>query len=261
MDFVTDAAFAAKRKKPWYIKTGRKILKQVDAVIARNSLVGDPAFFDVSQFDWIKPLEANWKVIRAELDQVMLGHAELPNFQDISEDQKRISQDDRWKTFFLYGYGYSMPENCAHCPETTRLVEAVPGMKTAFFSILSAGKHIPAHRGPYKGVMRYHLGLIVPEPAEQCRIRVGTEFGVWQEGKSLLFDDTYEHEVWNETNGTRVVLFMDVERPMRFPASIMNKAAFTLIKLSPFVQKARRNVKSFQARPKPYRPGAETTRT
>ncbi len=250
MDITTDATFAATRKKPWYIKAGRKILKQVDAVIAKHSLVGDPAFFDTAKFAWIAPLEANWQLIRAELDEVMKGHAELPNFQDISEDQKRISQDDKWKTFFLYGYGYRMPENCARCPETTRLVEAVPGMKTAFFSILSADKHIPAHRGPYKGVMRYHLGLMVPEPREHCRIRVGTEFAVWQEGKSILFDDTYEHEVWNDTAGTRVVLFMDVERPMRFPASLMNKAAFTLIKLSPFVQKARQNVQRFQQRQK-----------
>lgn len=248
MDFVTDTAFAAKRKKPWYIKAGRKILKKVDAVIANHSLVGDPAFFNVDAFDWARPLEANWQTIRAELDQVLLGHAQLPNFQDISEDQKRISQDDRWKTFFLYGYGYQMPENCRLCPETTRLVQAVPGMKTAFFSILSAGKHIPAHRGPYKGVMRYHLGLMVPEPRQQCRIRVGTEFAHWNEGKSLLFDDTYEHEVWNDTDGMRVVLFMDVERPMRYPAALLNKAAFKLIQLSPFVQRARKNVERLHRR-------------
>lgn len=242
MDFITDAAFAAKRKKPWYIKAGRKILKKVDAVIARNSLVGDPAFFNAADFCWTRPLEANWKTIRKELDHVMLHHADLPNFQDISEDQKRISQDDRWKTFFLYGYGYQMAENCALCPETTRLVQAVPGMKTAFFSILSAGKHIPAHRGPYKGVIRYHLGLMVPQPAEQCRLRVGTEFAHWQEGQSVMFDDTYEHEVFNDTEGVRVVLFMDVERPMRYPAALLNKAAFKLIQLSPFVQRARKNV-------------------
>jgi len=240
------AVTAMPRKKPWYIKTGRKVLKQIDAVIASHSLVGDPAFFDPADFDWTKTLEANWALIRTELDAVMAEHHHLPNFQDISEDQKRISQDDRWKTFFLYGYGYKMPENCARCPNTTRLVEAVPGMKTAFFSILSPGKHIPAHRGPYKGVMRYHLGLIVPEPRQQCRIRVGEGIAHWEEGKSLMFDDTYQHEVWNETDGMRVVLFLDVERPLRFPASWVNKAAFTLIQLSPFVQRARQNVKVWQ---------------
>ncbi len=241
------ASLSSKRKKPLYLKLGRKLLDQVDAFIARNSLVGDPAFFDVADFDWVKPLEANWQTIRAELDQVMLGHQSMPSIQDVSEDQKHITQDDQWKTYFLYGYGYSMPEHCRQCPETTKLIEAVPGMSTAFFSILSPGKHINAHRGPYKGVIRYHLGLIVPEPREQCRIRVGSGFASWQEGKSIMFDDTNQHEVWNDTDGIRVVLFLDVERPMRFPASLVNKAAFTLIKLSPFVQRARYKIINWTA--------------
>ena len=247
MDFATDAVFAAKRKKPWYIKAGRKLLKRVDAVIERNSLVPITEFFDTQSFPWVAGFEANWPLIRAELDRVMLGHQQLPNLQDISEDQKHITQDTLWKIFYLYGYGYRSDENCARCPDTTRLIEAVPGMRTAFFSILSPGKHINAHRGPYKGVLRYHLGLMVPEPREQCRIRVGESFGTWQEGKSLMFDDTHSHEVWNETDGIRVVLFMDVDRPMRLPGRIMNRIAFTLIRLSPLVQRAQRNVKKSQA--------------
>ena len=73
-------------------------------------------------------------------------------------------------------------------------------MKTAFFSILAPGKHLPPHRGPYKGVMRYHLGLLIPEPAEQCGIRVDTETRHWAEGESMIFDDTFEHEAWNDTD-------------------------------------------------------------
>ncbi|WP_087718496.1 aspartyl/asparaginyl beta-hydroxylase domain-containing protein [Salinicola salarius] len=237
-----------KKKKPWYIVMGRKVLKGVDRFIARHSLVGDPAFFDPADFAWTRELEANWPVVRAELDEILRERDALPNFQDISEDQKRLSKDNQWKTFFLYGYGYKMEENCVRCPETTRLVERVPGMKTAFFSILAPGKHIPAHRGPYKGVMRYHLGLSVPEPRERCRIRVGHEVAHWEEGKSMLFDDTYNHEVWNDTDGVRVVLFMDVVRPMRFPASLVNRMAFTLIRLSPYVQRARRNQKRWLQR-------------
>ncbi len=246
MEFATDAAFAAKRKKPWYIKTGRRLLKQVDAVIERNSLVPVTEFFEPETFPWVKGFEAQWPVIRAELDQVMRGHQQLPNLQDISEDQKHITRDTLWKIFYLYGYGCRSDENCARCPETTRLIEAIPGMRTAFFSILAPGKHINAHRGPYRGVIRYHLGLMVPEPRERCRIRVGERFGVWQEGQSLLFDDTFSHEVWNETEGIRVVLFMDIDRPMRLPGRIMNRIAFTLIRLSPLVQRAHRNVKKSQ---------------
>ncbi|RKR06938.1 beta-hydroxylase [Kushneria sinocarnis] len=237
---------AGKRRKPWYIRVGRRLLVGIDRFIARHSLVGDRAFFDASQFSWTGPLEADWQKIRAELDEVLRERDQLPNFQDISEDQQRLSKDDQWKTFFLYGYGYRMEENCERCPETARLIEQVPGMKTAMFSILAPGKHIPAHRGPYKGVLRYHLGLQVPEPREQCRIRVDEQIAHWEEGRSMIFDDTFDHEVWNDTDGQRVVLFMDVERPMRFPASLVNRLAFTLIRLSPFVQKARRNEKRWQ---------------
>ncbi len=122
-------------------------------------------------------------------------HDQIPNFQDISVDQRAITTDNKWKTYFIYGFGYKAEKNCQRCPETTRLIEEVPGMKTAFFSILSPGKHIPEHRGLYKGFLRYHLGLMVPEPRSQCWIRVNGQQAVWEEGKSMMFDDTYPHEV------------------------------------------------------------------
>ena len=137
----------------------------------------------------------------------------LPNFQDISKDQIEITNDDRWKTFFLYGYGFEAKLGVEMCPKTAALMREIPGMKTAMFSILSPRKHILDHRGPYKGVLRYHLGLIVPRKAEKCRIRVGEDIRHWQEGQSLMFDDTFNHEVWNDTDETRVVLFVDVLRP------------------------------------------------
>ena len=251
MDFADDATFAARRVKPWYIKVGRKLLTQIDAVIVRNSLVPNDEFFDASRFDWVKPLEANWHLIRAELDSVMRHHGRLPDLQQISEDQKHITQDSLWKIFYFYGYGCRSDENCARCPETTRLIEAVPAMRTAFFSILSPGKHINAHRGPYKGVLRYHLGLMVPKSAQRCEIRVGSRYSGWQEGRSIMFDDTFSHEVWNDSDEMRVVLFMDVDRPMRFWGRLMNRIAFTLIKLSPVVQRAHRNVKKSNAVPLP----------
>ena len=251
MDFADDATFAARRVKPWYIKIGRKLLTQIDAVIVRNSLVPNHEFFDPGQFDWVKPLEANWHLIRAELDSVMRHHGRLPDLQQISEDQKHITQDSLWKIFYFYGYGCRSDENCARCPETARLIEAVPAMRTAFFSILSPGKHINAHRGPYKGVLRYHLGLMVPKSPQRCEIRVGSRYSGWQEGKSIMFDDTFSHEVWNDSEEMRVVLFMDVDRPMRFWGRLMNRIAFTLIKLSPVVQRAHRNVKKSNAVPLP----------
>jgi beta-hydroxylase len=134
------------------------------------------------------------------------------------------------------------------CPRTAALMEEIPGMKTAMFSILSPRKHILDHRGPYKGVLRYHLGLIVPEQEEACRIRVGDEIRHWEEGKSMIFDDTFNHEVWNDTDETRVVLFIDVLRPLPFPESAINRLIVRAIALSPFVLDAKRNQEAWERR-------------
>ncbi len=207
-------------------------------IIARNCLYGDPAIFDVSAFSWAAELESHWKQIRQEAIQVLRSAEALPNFQDLVPEIG-VTDDDRWKTYFLYGYGHKVATHCLQCPETTRLIEAVPGMTTAFFSILYPHKHLPAHRGPYKGFLRYHLGLVVLEPRRCCRIRIGNEVVCWEEGKSLLFDDTREHEVWNDTDGIRVVLFLDVVRPLPHWASIVNRTIIRLIAWSPPVRRAR----------------------
>ncbi|MDJ0555515.1 MAG: aspartyl/asparaginyl beta-hydroxylase domain-containing protein [Microcoleaceae cyanobacterium MO_207.B10] len=239
----------AKFRRILVYKIGAKLLWYFEKLIPKYSLIGNTAFFDPYQFDWAKELEANWILIRKELDEILKHRDSLPNFQDISPDQADYtSPDDLWKTYFLYGYGLKGEKNCQSCPETTRLIEKVPGMKTAFFSILLPGKHIPEHRGPYKGVIRYLLALKVPEPKEKCRIRVADETHHWEEGKSMMFDDSFPHEAWNETDGVRVVLFLDVMRPMRFPASIFNELFMKLIAISPYIQDAYMNQKQWEER-------------
>jgi beta-hydroxylase len=239
--------FGSARRR-FLIRAGGKILKALERLIAKYSLIGDKTFFDPQQFAWTAELEANWRVMRKDLEEILKYHEVLPNFQDISIDQARLSQDDKWKTFFLYAFGLRSEKNCARCPGTTRLIEKVPGMKTAFFSILAPHKHIPEHRGPFKGVLRYHLGLIVPEPRTACRIRVGSDIAHWEEGKSLVFDDTYYHEVWNDTEGMRAVLFMDVARPLRFPVSLLNKFIIWAVSLSAYVQDAKKREEEWEKR-------------
>jgi beta-hydroxylase len=192
-------------------RVGDRALKLVNRAIARQSKLPVQPFYRPSDFAWVAPVEANWKAIRAELDAVLAHRDALPNFQDISTDQYTLTDDDRWKTYFFYGYGFRSDANCARCPETTRLIEAIPGMETAMFSILAPGKRIPPHTGPYKGVLRYHLGLVVPDaPVEQVGIRVGGETAGWSEGASLVFDDSYEHEAWNHADADRIVLIVDL---------------------------------------------------
>jgi ornithine lipid ester-linked acyl 2-hydroxylase len=236
------------RTVQWTIVAGERTLAPVERFIGRRSLVGEANFFALERFPWVKHVEENWLVIREELERVLDDHAALPNFQDISKDQIEITDDDRWKTFFLYGYGFKTKLGVEMCPRTAALMEQIPGMKTAMFSILSPRKHIRHHRGPYKGVLRYHLGLIVPREKEACRIRVGDDIRHWEEGKSVIFDDTFDHEVWNDTDETRVVLFVDVLRPLPFPESAVNRLIVRAIGFSPFVLDAKRNQRAWETR-------------
>lgn len=223
-------------------KLGKNILWWLEKLIARYSLVENTPFLKAEEFSWVSELESDWLLIKNELDKILQYTDNLPRFQDISPDQGRnISQDNLWKTFFLYGYGVKMEQNCNYCPETTNIIEQIPGLKTAFFSILLPGKHIPEHRGPYKGVVRCHLALKVPPAKEQCGIRVHSETRYWEEGKCLIFDDSFPHEAWNKTNEIRVVLFLDIVRPMSFPASIVNHLLINLIRWSPFIRDAHKN--------------------
>lgn len=222
------------------------IVKTLEGLVPKYSLVGDSVFFDKAQFPWTEQLEANWQVIRQELEPILPYADALPNFQDISPRQNRISPDDLWKTFFFCAFGYWSQQNCDRCPETTTLIKQIPGLKVAFFSILAPGKHIPQHRGKHKGIIRCHLALKVPEPAADCRIQVADQVAYWEEGKVLLFDDTFPHEVWNNTNDYRVVLFLDIVRPMRFPLSFVNWLVNRLIAISPIVQVAKGNHQSWE---------------
>ncbi|HUA11706.1 MAG TPA: aspartyl/asparaginyl beta-hydroxylase domain-containing protein [Solirubrobacteraceae bacterium] len=230
------------------VSAGERILEPVERFVGARSLVGDATFLPNERFAWIDHIERNWDVIREEMEAVLADREALPNFQDISKDQIEITDDDRWKTYFLYGYGFEAKLGVEQCPRTAALMREIPGMKTAMFSILSPRKHILPHRGPYKGVLRYHLGLIVPQDAASCRIRVGDDIRHWEAGRSMVFDDTYNHEVWNDTDETRVVLFVDVLRPLPEPYAKINRLIVKAIGYSPFVLDAKRNQEAWEER-------------
>lgn len=237
-----------KRKRRLIVAIGLSIIERVERIIMHFSKVDDQPFLRADDFAWVRTLEENWEIIRVELDHILKKPEDIPNFQDISKDQTNLTKDDLWKTFFLYGYGFKFEPNCNICPETTRVIESIPDMYTAMFSVLAPGKHIPRHRGPYRGLLRAHLALLVPEPNKECWIQVDEETAHWQEGKCIVFDDTYQHQVENNTDGTRVVLFLDILRPMRFPGSLLNKLILYLIRWSPYIQDARRNQQAWERR-------------
>lgn len=236
------------RRRAQIKKHGRRVLHAMDRYLARNSLVGDHPFFDANLFPYNRKLEDNWEVVRAELDRLLEHRDQIPPFHQISPDQSRISTGESWRTFILYGFGHRSERNCQQCPKTTQILETIPRLKSAWFSILAPGYHIPSHSGVTKGVIRTHLGLIIPRDRAACRIRVGDQTRRWDEGKCLVLDDTFDHEVWNETDQQRVVLIVDVERPLPLPARLLNRTMLQLVQLTAYVQDARRNISSWEER-------------
>jgi beta-hydroxylase len=227
-----------KRLIKWLKNTGRPAL---NAYLAKYSLVGDPVRFDPALFPWVADLERDWKAIRDEAQQVLALREHIPAFQEISPDQYGLSSTDEWKTLWYRGFGHRSKVFAELCPVTARRVDAIPDVETAFFSILAPGKHIPTHRGVYKGIINCHLGLLIPQQREQCRIRVEDETFSWAPGECRVFDDTRYHEVWNDTDEERVVLMIQFRRPLRAPGKQVSRLFLAILARTPYVTVAMEN--------------------
>ena len=224
------------------------IVRFAERLNLRYATFGNPTVYDNAMFPWVASIECEWQTIREELDRVMQRRAGLPPMQDITPDAAAITQDTGWKVFLLMAYGIKSRPSIALCPETWRIVRQIPGLKTALFSVFEPGKHLPPHRGPYNGVLRLHLGLLVPEPNERVAIRVGPDVRRWQEGRVLIFDDAYEHEAWNETDKPRVVLFVDFTKPLRFPVNWLNLLLLRLAAFTPYLREGSENLRQWERR-------------
>jgi aspartyl/asparaginyl beta-hydroxylase (cupin superfamily) len=225
-----------------------RVMNWVERLNLRFSKVGNPCVYDNALFPWVAEIEREWPLIRAELDRLLVRKADLPSFHEIAPDVATISRDTGWKTFLLTGYGLHSEQNVKLCPETWRVVQKIPGLITAMFSIFEPDKYLKPHRGPYNGVLRLHLGLLVPEPRDQVAIRVGNDVCHWEEGRALIFDDAYEHEAWNRTARPRVVLFVDFVKPLRFPANLINWLVLHLAVFTPYIREGLENHRSWERR-------------
>jgi beta-hydroxylase len=213
------------------------IAEWAQALNEKYSKLGNRPVYDVGEFPWAADVEREWPQIRAELDNLLTRKDELPGCHEILSELRSISTDRDWKSFVFACYGAKSAEASRLCPQTWRILQTIPGMKTAMFSVLEPGKHLKPHRGPYNGVLRLHLGLLVPDtPPQTVAIRVDDRVCDWQEGKVLIFDDSYEHEAWNQSDETRVVLFVDFVKPLRFPASFVNWMILSIAAHTPFMR-------------------------
>ncbi|WP_019831455.1 aspartyl/asparaginyl beta-hydroxylase domain-containing protein [Sphingomonas sp. PR090111-T3T-6A] len=227
-------------RRPLILRIGKKLRRTVDRVVEKSSLVSNGPVLDAADFPWTAMLRTHWREIRDEAMAVARNPDVVPALSRISPDHARIAPTESWRSFFLVGYGARIEPNIARCPKTMAVLDRIPGLNSGFFSILRPGTHIPRHRGVTKGLMTCHLGLVVPPGP--LRMQVDGRTVGWAEGETLLFDDTWPHEVWNDTGGTRIVLLVQFARPLRQPGRALASAFLAGIRRSPFVKEAVDNI-------------------
>jgi aspartyl/asparaginyl beta-hydroxylase (cupin superfamily) len=184
-------------------------------------------------FPWTRHLEAAHSVIKEEL-------LALRNTGRFQRQPEGLADTGAWNVYYLYFLGHQLAENCARCPSTTRVLRSIPGATSAglvYFSALTPGTTVRPHCGPTNTRLRCHFACSVPR---DCGIRVGAESRVWEEGRCLVFDDSFEHEVWNGGEETRIVLLLDIWHPDLTPAE--RYALEELTRMSRSVRKTIRTV-------------------
>jgi aspartyl/asparaginyl beta-hydroxylase (cupin superfamily) len=183
-----------------------------------------PVFFDIDAIcPALRELERAYPQIRAEADALMEQRVAMPRYHEVNPPATEISTSTagNWKVYMLELLGRRPEANRARCPHTCAALERVPGILQAFFSVLEPGKSVPLHDGPYIGYLRYHLGVRIPKD-DPPQIRVAGQGYVWKEGEGVMFDDSWPHEVINHSSEPRVVLIVDVPRPLPIVPKLVN---------------------------------------
>ncbi len=171
-------------------------------------------YFAVSDFSELSPLSQHWRVIRAEAEN-LLALQKIKAAENNDDAGFNSFFKNGWKRFYLKWYDASHPSAEGLCPQTFALLRNIPSVKAAMFAELPPGGKLNQHRDPYAGSLRYHLGLATPND-DRCFIEVDGQRHSWRDGEGVIFDETYLHWAVNGSERDRIILFCDIERPMRF---------------------------------------------
>ena len=218
-----DASWSPRFREALSIATGEKQLFRQQATDFHYPGLADIPFFEREQFDWVDEVERATPALQAELEALRSqSHDDFRAYiadhvsPDALGDNKALLGSKDWSVLFLCENGWLEPKVVERCPETWKTVLGTPLPRiagwgpTVMFSVLKGGARIAPHTGMTNTRLICHLPLVVPAG---CRFRVGNQVREWEVGKLMIFDDTIEHEAWNDSGEDRVVLIFDIWRP------------------------------------------------
>jgi beta-hydroxylase len=200
----------------------------------KHSLLGDKTFFDPHTLPIAKDLEDSFSEIQKEVIAILDRYDELAVFQTISPNQAYIPIDNKWRMFFFKAMGIGFKKNQSIAPTIANIVNKYPEICSAYISVLGPKTYLNPHKGPWSGILRMHLGAVVPGHNE-CTLIVEKQPYHWKEGEVVFFDDSYEHMALNNTDKPRAIVFLDIMRPLPQPWNFLNWLCLRLSVLTPYV--------------------------
>jgi beta-hydroxylase len=226
----------------------KKIPEAINILFEKAEAAGKLPKVDGFLYDYyddypgLKELEDHFEAVQRECRALLKHHDQLPNVEAlVGKYTKGSIHAAKWKSF-MFKSGELLKENCALAPNTAALIKKIPGCYTAFFSILEPHQYIYPHWGYWKGYVRYHLGVVIPNnnEDEECWLRVNSDPALvgqrdmgpidrgvkhyWKEGEGVIFDDTFLHDAKNDSDEIRVVLWLDLRRKMPLGLGLLNRA-------------------------------------
>lgn len=204
-----------RERHAWYrqIFDHSTFMAPLNVCLIALSRVPRTPFLDAGAFPELRILEQHWLEIRAEA--LALAGAEIKAAERHDDAGFNSFFKKGWKRFYVKWYGDAHPSARELCPRTTELVSSLPTVRAAMFAHLPGGSKLGRHRDPFAGSLRYHLGLVTPND-DACFLDVDGQRYSWRDGQGLVFDETFIHYAENQTGTDRIVLFCDIDRPLKY---------------------------------------------
>ncbi len=218
--FVLCSIYVQNRGQVQHVRFARRLTDHANFLAPINCLFylfsseKNTPFIDPAKFPELKVLQDNWELIRDEALQLNEA-AHIKASADLDDLGFNSFFRTGWKRFYLKWYGANLRSAEQLCPKTLALLNQLPQVKGAMFTMLPPGARLGAHRDPYAGSLRYHLGLVTPN-SDDCFIDVDGQRYSWRDGEVVMFDETYIHSAENKSDKNRIILFLDIKRPINF---------------------------------------------